>query len=102
MADNPDRERPVHCLFIGSRDGEAFSDEDREAVAELIGQDFDCFTMIDAAGRFRDRNVATLVVKIATDEGAKVTATALRIGRHLSQQAIGLEVNGYYRSIRVD
>ena len=90
---------PVHSLYVGSRDGEAFPDADREAVVDAVTISFDSFTVIDACGYFQGRRVATLVTKIATDDGAAVAELAGSLGNLLEQQAVGVETKGIYRSI---
>jgi len=92
----------VHSLYVGSRDGNVFPDADRRAVTDAVSSSFDCFTVIDADGYFEGRSVATMVIKIATDEIASVEELGLRLGRHLDQQAVGLETAGHYHSIFMD
>jgi hypothetical protein len=88
-----------HSLFVGSRDGGPFPDADRQAVTAAVAASFDCFTVIDASGFFHGRSVATLVIKIATDDGVAVEALARGLGHLLGQQAVGLETAGRYQSI---
>ena len=92
-------ELPVHSLYVGSRDGHAFPEADRQAVTEAASACFDCFTVIDADGYFKGRSVSTLVIKIGTDDTALVEAMAHELGQLLDQDAIGLETAGTYRSI---
>ncbi len=97
--------QPIHSLFVGSRDGGAFPEADRRAVTDTVAASFDCFTVIDASGFFQGRGIATLVIKIATDDRVVVEALARSLGHLLDQQAVGLEIAGVYRSIlagRVD
>ena len=91
--------QPVHSLFVGSRDGGAFSLIDRQAVTDTVAAAFDCFTVINASGFFHGRRVATMVIKIATGDQTSVEALALGLGHLLGQQAVGLETAGRYRSI---
>jgi hypothetical protein len=90
---------PVHSLYVGSRDGQAFPGVDRRAVTEAVSASFDCFTVVDAEGHFKGRTVATLVIKIATNDMASVETLGRDLGRLLDQQAVGLETAGYYKSI---
>ena len=92
----------VHSLFVGSRDGRAFLDYDRQAVIEATATVFDGFTVIGADGYFKGRSVATLVIQIASDEQTLLEALARRLGVLLAQEAIGLEASGQYRSIIID
>ncbi len=93
---------PVHSLYVGSRDGQPFPDADRQTVTAFVAASFDCFTVIDAEGYFQGRSVATLVIKIATDDDASVEALGHDLGQLLEQQAVGLETAGYYKSISMD
>jgi hypothetical protein len=92
----------VHSLYVGSRDGHAFPDADRRAVTAAVAASFDCFTVVDAEGHFKGRTVATVVIKIATEDTASVETLGHDLGRLLDQQAVGLETAGYYRSISMD
>jgi hypothetical protein len=93
---------PVHSLYVGSRDGKGFPDADRQAVIAAVTERFDCFTVIDADGFFQGRNVATLLIKVTSDDGATVEKLGRRLGVLLDQQAVGLETAGYYELISVD
>ena len=90
---------PVQSLYIGSRDGGPFTDADRQAVIDAVTERFDCFTVVDGDGYFHGRSVATLIIKIATNDGAAVEELGLHLGHLLAQQAVGLETAGRYHSI---
>jgi hypothetical protein len=93
---------PVHSLYVGSRDGGPFSNDDRQTVIDTAGASFDSFTIIDASGIYQGRDVATLVIKVATDDGTAVEELANTLGYLLNQQAVGLETAGRYQSILTD
>ena len=92
----------AHTLYVGSRDGNAFSTSDRNEVLDAIASAFDSFTVMDAEGYYRGKCVITLVIKIATDDQPAITALAQRIGRQLDQQSVGVETGGYFRSLPMD
>jgi len=71
-------------------------------VTDTVSALFDCFTIVDADGYFKGRSVATLIIKIGTDDTASVVTLGLGLGRLLDQEAIGLETAGTYRSISMD
>ena len=77
---------PVHSLYVGSRDGKAFPDADRRAVTDAVSASFNCFTVVDADGYFKGRSVATLLIKIGTNDRASVEVLGHdhqnRNGRH--------------------
>jgi hypothetical protein len=93
---------PVHSLFVGSRDGRAFPGDDRQAVIEVTAAVFDGFTVMDADGYFKGRSVATMVIKLGTDDTAAVISLARRLGALLAQQSVGHETGGRFRSITPD
>jgi hypothetical protein len=93
---------PVHALFVGSRDGKAFSDADRKAVIETTAAVFSCFTLLDADGYFQGRSVATMVIKLGTDDTEAVISLAQRLGALLAQQSVGHETGGRFHSITPD
>lgn len=88
----------IHSLYVGSRDGRTFTEADRQFVTDTVAASFDCFTVVDAEGHFKGRTVATLVIKIATEDTTSVETLACDLGQLLDQQAIGLEIAGTYRS----
>ena len=102
MTDSKPTALTVHSLYVGSRDGNAFPDADRKAVIDAASAAFDCFTVVDADGYFKGRSVATMVIKIGTDDTASVEMLGLELGHLLDQEAIGLETAGTYRSILMD
>jgi hypothetical protein len=71
-------------------------------VTDTVSASFDCFTVIDADGYFQGRSVATLIIKIGTDDTASVEMLGRELGQLLDQEAIGLETAGTYRSISMD
>ena len=93
---------PVHSLYVGSRDGKAFPHADRGAVIDTVSASFDCFTVVDADGYFKGRSVATLIIKIGTEDNTSVEALGRMLGQLLDQEVIGLETAGTYRSISMD
>jgi hypothetical protein len=90
---------PVHSLYVGSRDGHTFPDDDRLAVTDAVSSSFDCFTVVDASGYFQGRSVATLIIKIGTEDSSAIEILGHELGQLLDQEAIGLEAAGTYRSI---
>ena len=99
---NPIDQGPIHSLYVGSRDGTAFSEIDRQSVTDTVTSMFDSFTAFDAEGCFQGKHVATIIIKIATDNGRKIDELARHLGRDLNQQYVGLEKEGHYRSIPMD
>jgi hypothetical protein len=58
--------------------------------------------VVDADGYYQGRSVATLIIKIATDDDTSVERLARSIGECLNQKAVGLETARYYKSIYMD
>jgi hypothetical protein len=93
---------PVHSLFVGSRDGRAFPDADRQAVIKATTAALSCFTVIDADGYFQGRSVATMVIKLGTEDMEAVISLARRLGSLLAQRSVGHETGGRFYSITPD
>ena len=60
------------------------------------------FELYSGYGYFKGRSVATLIIKIGTDDGAAVETLGRELARLLEQEAVGLERAGTYRSIIMD
>ena len=71
-------------------------------MIDAASASFDCFTVVDADGYFKGRSVATMIIKIGTDDTASVEMLGRELGQLLDQEAIGLETAGTYRSISMD
>ncbi|MDA8638060.1 hypothetical protein N9L49_05565 [Rhodospirillales bacterium] len=71
-------------------------------MTDTVSASFDCFTVIDAEGHIRGRAVATMIIKIGTEDSASVEALGHELGQLLDQEAIGLETTGTYRPISMD
>ena len=92
----------MHSLFVGSRDGRSFPDADRQAVIEAATAAFSSFTVMDADGYYQGRSVATMVIKLGTDDTEAVISLARRLGALLAQKSIGHETGGQFYSIIPD
>ena len=93
---------PVHSLYVGSRDGRAFPNADRQSVIDAIAAAFDGFTLMDADGYFQGRSVATMVIKLGTNDTRAVITLARRLRSLLAQQSVGHETGGRFYSIVMD
>ena len=71
-------------------------------MTDAASASFDCFAVVDADGYFKGRSVATMIIKIGTDDTASVEMLGRELGQLLDQEAIGLETAGTYRSIFMD
>ena len=71
-------------------------------MTDAVSASFDCFTVIDAYGYFKGRAVATMIIKIGTEDSASVEALGHELGQLLDQEAIGLETAETYRPISMD
>ena len=104
MTDNPsvdDVGMPVHGLFIGSRNGDAWSPEERDAVFTETSRLFKSFTIMDAMGCFMGRPVPTLMVRVGSNDVQRVRELAHVLGRLTKQKEVGLETMGRYHSVRI-
>jgi len=57
---------------------------------------------MDADGYFQGRSVATMVIKLGTDDTEAVISLARQLGTLLAQQSIGHETGGRFHSITPD
>ena len=91
----------VHGLFIGSRNGDAWSPEDRDAVFTETSRLFKSFTIMDAMGCYMGRPVPTLMIRVGSDDVHRVRELAHVLGRLTKQKEVGLETMGRFHSIRI-
>ena len=104
MTDNPsvdDVGMPVHGLFIGSRNGDAWSPEKRDAVFTETSRLFKSFTIMDALGCYMGRPVPTLMVRVGSNDVHRIRELAHVLGRLTKQKEVGLETMGRFHSIRI-
>ena len=104
MTDNPsvdDVGMPVHGLFIGSRNGDAWSAEERDAVFTETSRLFKSFTIMDALGCYMGRPVPTLMVRVGSNDVHRIRELAHVLGRLTKQKEVGLETMGRFHSIRI-
>ena len=102
MTDNPsvdDVGIPVHSLFIGSRNGDAWSPEERDAVFTETSRLFKSFTIMDAMGCYMGRPVPTLMIRVGSNDVQRVRELAHVLGRLTKQKEVGLETMGRFHSI---
>ena len=104
MTDNPsvdDVGMPVHGLFIGSRNGDAWSPEKRDAVFTETSRLLKSFTIMDAMGCYMGRPVPTLMIRVGSNDVHRIRELAHVLGRLTKQKEVGLETMGRFQSIRI-
>ena len=89
----------MHTLYVGNRNGVPFGDKDINDLIRCVLKSFESFTVLDGRGVFRGRSVPTTIVQIASDETAKVREVAVSLAGEFNQEAIGLEVGGWYSRV---
>ena len=102
MTDNPsvdDVGMPVHGLFIGSRNGDALSPEERDEVFTETSRLFKSFTIMDAMGCYIGRPVPTLMIRVGSNDVRRIRYLAHVLGRLTKQKEVGLETMGRFDSI---
>lgn len=90
---------PMHTLYLGSRGGLGFGDEELSGIGNLVAEEFGSFTMFPAMGFYRGKTLASLLIKIGAHDTDLVRSTARKLGRLLEQEAVGLEFDGRYHRI---
>ena len=104
MTDNPsvdDVGMPVHGLFIGSGNGDAWSPEKRDAVFTETSRLFKSFTIMDAMGCYMGRPVPTLMIRVGSNDVQRVRKLAHVLGQLTKQKEVGLETMGWFQSIKI-
>ena len=104
MTDNPsvdDVGMPVHGLFIGSRNGDAWSPEERDAVFTETSRLFNSFTIIDALSCYMGRPFPTQMVRAGSGDMHRIRELAHVLGRLTKQKEVGLETMGRFQSIKI-
>ncbi len=91
----------VHGLFIGSRNGAAWSSEERDAVFTETSRLFHSFTIMDVMGCYMGRPVPTLMVRVGSNDVQRVRKLAHVLGRLTEQKEVGLETMGRFHSVRI-
>ena len=91
----------VHGLFIGSRNGAAWSSEERDAVFTETSRLFNSFTIMDVMGCYMGRPVPTLMVRVGSNDVQRVRKLAHVLGRLTEQKEVGLETMGQFHSVRI-
>ena len=89
----------VHCLFIGSRNGDAWSTEERDEVFTETSRLFKSFTIMDAMGCYMGRPVPTLMIRVGSNDVQRVRELAHVLGQLTKQKEVGLETMGRFHSI---
>jgi hypothetical protein len=89
----------MHTLYLGSRRGHGFGDEELSGIGTLVAEEFGSFTMFPAKGFYRGKTLPSLVIKIGAHDTDLVRSTARKLGRLLEQEAVGLEFDGRYHRI---
>ena len=100
MTDNPsvdDVGMSVHGLFIGSRNGDAWSTEDRDAVFTETSRLFNSFTIMDAMGCYIGRPVRP-DDPWGSNDVQRCAALAHVLGRLIKQKEVGLETMGRFHT----
>ena len=91
----------VHCLFIGSGNGDAWAPEERDAVFTVTSRLFKSFTIMDAMGCYMERPVPTLMIRVGSNDVQRVRELAHVLGRLTKQKEVGLETMGRFQSIKI-
>ena len=88
----------IFTLHIGSGQADAHA-----VIVGIVGSRFESFTLITATGWFRAQCEPSWLVKIATDDVAKVIEAASQVRTALQQDGVGIEHEGrYYRCTAAD
>lgn len=81
----------VFTLYIGSKKPQA-----RDELIRILSEQFPSFTLIAGEGFFRGSAEPAWMVKIASDDKARVIHAAAMIREVLGQDGVGIEADGEY------
>ncbi|WP_114416288.1 hypothetical protein [Marinospirillum perlucidum] len=90
----------MHTLYLGSPQGKAFTQDERQSIITITSRYFDGFTLLDAEGYYQGRPVTTLLVKVATAESKDVEALALALGKAMRQKEVAIEQGSSFTAIK--
>ena len=96
-----ENERPLYLLYVANKSGNEFSTTDREALFTLVARSFPSFTVTEAFGVYKGRQLPTLVLHIASKDQLALSLLCQAIGRLFAQDYIGLSNGQSYKSIRI-
>ena len=94
----PKNYTPLYALYVGSREGLPFSEEDLDALFKSVAEMFLSFTVLTAEGFYLGKRLPTRVVHIATSDVQRVEELCQIIGKILDAHASYLD-SKFYRSI---
>ena len=98
----PENYTPLYSLYVGSREGLPFSEEDLDVLFKSVAEIFPSFTVLTAEGFYLGKRLPTRVVHIATSDVQRVEELCQIIGKILDQKWVGLNVGGAYSSIKIN
>ena len=94
-------ERPLYLFYVANKAGNEFSTSDREALFTLITRSFPSFTVTEAFGVYKGRQLPTLVLHIASKDRLAISLLCQSIGRLFAQDYIGLSTGHDYKSVKI-
>ena len=98
----PKNYTPLYALYVGSREGLPFSEEDLDALFKSVAEMFLSFTVLTAEGFYLGKRLPTRVIQVATSDVQRVEELCQIIGKRLDQKWVGLNVGGAYSSIKIN
>jgi HD domain-containing protein len=99
----PDQRSTVkYSLYIGSRDGAAFTKADYTNLTALISDCFENFTIKDADGFYKGKPVCTKIIEIATTDFSSVIELAISLCKLMAQESVIVEASNVYHIVNQD
>ena len=75
-----ENERPLYLLYVANKSGNEFSTSDREALFTLVARSFPSFTVTEAFGVYKGRQLPTLVLHVASKDQLALSLLCQAIG----------------------
>ena len=90
----------MHTIYVGSPKGLPFTPKEVALLRSIVAKRFVSFTLIDAIGVWLGKEVATKLIKIASDDEDSVVEVCARLCEAFDQDAVGLEVGGRFAQVK--
>lgn len=90
----------MHTIYVGSPKGLPFTLKEVALLRSIVAKRFVSFTLIDAIGVWLGKDVATKLIKIASDDEDSVVEVCARLCEAFDQDAVGLESRGRFAQVK--
>jgi hypothetical protein len=86
----------MHTIYVGSSTGLPFTPREEAVLRSIVANRFVSFTVIDATGVWFGKEVATKLIKIASNDEDTIFLTCADLSEAFDQDEVGLESDGQF------